>query len=52
MEESFIKIFRKGFQSVYVGDSCEHVKEINLRKYYFDFRLQTIKFGKPESPFF
>ena len=29
MEESFIEIFRKAFQTVYVGDSCEHMKEIN-----------------------
>ena len=41
-------IFSKEFQYVYVGDSCEHVKEINQRKYY-NFRLQTIKFEKPES---
>ena len=32
MEESFMKICRKGFQTVYVGASCEHVKEINQRK--------------------
>ena len=46
-----MEIFRKGFQSIYIGDSCEHPKEINQRKYNNYFRLQTIKFGKPESPF-
>ena len=39
MEESFMKMFRKGFQSVYVGDSFEHVKEISQRKYNYNFRL-------------
>ena len=52
MEESFMKIGKKEFQTVYVGASCEHMKEIDQRKYSYNFRLQTIKFRKPDSPFY